>query len=82
MEIYTVQWCNEEDFNDTGVKCFGSLKEAKLYLNNMIKINYPKDHTDNWVPDFVIVLEEVVDPEIHFPYLYKISKHIMRGIFD
>ena len=76
MELYIVQWCNTEEFDDMGAKCFMSLAEAELFMEHLIHLNYPKDH-EGPVEYKQWKLNKAVDPEALFPYLYKLSEHRM-----
>jgi len=75
MEFYVVQWANFEDIDDCGVACYASKVQAMLFLRHKIEENWSKDHEGTLelgLDD--IELDEVVDPEQLFPYVYKISK--------
>ncbi len=75
--FYIAQWCNPENVEDTGVKCFSKFEDASFFLHRIINTNFERDHINKrWKPE-IIVLDHLVDPEGLFPYVYKITKITM-----
>lgn len=75
MDIFIVQWCNVEEYDEMDVEIFQDLESAHNFLRKIIQINYPKDHIDDLTDeDFVSDDFEVIDHDRLFPYLYKITQ--------
>lgn len=75
--IYIVQWCNTEEYETLECECFTSTKNAYNFLEKIIKTNYVLDHYGK-VPEYEMNIGEVIEPEVLFPYLYKITETYIK----
>ena len=73
MDLYIVHWANCEEIDEMGAECFASLDDAITFTEGMIDKNFSKDHNVT-LPAYEIFIDEVIEPEMLFPYLYKITK--------
>ena len=78
MNIFIVQWCNVEEYDEIDAEIFTDLKKAIYFLRKMVETNYPKDHIDDLTDEDINQMfegEELeIDHERLFPYVYKITK--------
>lgn len=81
MDIFIVQWCNVEEYDEMDVEIFQDLESANNFLRKIIQINYPKDHIDDLEDDPILFqmfkeddFETELDHDRLFPYLYKITR--------
>ena len=74
MDVFVVQWCNVEEYDEMDIEIFSDLESAIYFLRKIIEINYPKDHTDDLTEEDFVSDDCEMNQERFFPYIYKISQ--------